>query len=473
MKPTMLMLMALALLLAGCGLGQPQATATPSAAPPTNTAAPTATTPPTATASPTPELPTALPTVAPPDAAAVGLLPPPQPTLTLPAFITASRVELSPGAPYDPNTPPELNGFPPHLVLAFDSDAVALNTFNPLERQVRLFPAQAFLDMYAQANNPEVAVRIQELARLLGERPAEVANPIPVLPGVGATQVLRAKVQYLNFNSGTGIAFLAAYAQDNAPLTSKSLIYIFQGLSSDGKWYISAVYPVETTRLPATLAEVPPETAQLAQQDNAAYLTQTTQAINQAAPGDFVPNLDDLNAMFTSLTISVAAAVSPTAPPVVVVPTQPGVAPTAPIVTLPATQPAVTAALPTPLPGPTRTPTLSSLHSELIGATWYLVTFVKPNGDDVDFGDSDLYFFQLKSDGTITVKSDCNSASGVYTVKGHRLNIDIRTGTDKDCGSGSVSELFTNTLDNSHTFDINNNRLEMKVSDGSYLRFSK
>ena len=108
-----------------------------------------------------------------------------------------------------------------------------------------------------------------------------------------------------------------------------------------------------------------------------------------------------------------------------------------------------------------------------IGATWYLVTFVKPNGDDVDFGDSDLYFFQLKSDGTITVKSDCNSASGVYTVKGHRLNIDIRTGTNKNCGSGSVSELFTNTLDNSHTFDINNNRLEMKVSDGSYLRFSK
>ncbi len=473
MKPYFVIILALALLLASCAPSQPPATATFTPAPPTNTHEPTATPPPTAMASPTPEQPTALPTIVPPDPAAVGLVPPPQVTLALPPFIAASRVELSPGAAYDPNIPPELNGFPPNLLVAFDDEGVASTAFNINEQQIRVFPAQAFLDMYAQANNPEVAVRIQELARLLGERPQEVTNPIPVLPGIGAVQTLRARVKYIDFSGGTGVAFLAAYKQGPAPLTNEDLTYFFQGLSSDGRWYISMAYPVNSARLPATAAEVPPEAAQLAQQDYAAYLAQTTQLLDQAAANEFTPDLEALNAMLASLNLSAPSAASPT-PPVTVVPTQPGVAPTAPALpTQPATRPTVTAVLPTPQPGPTRTPTLSSLHSELIGANWYLVTFIKSNGDEVDFEDGDRYFFQLKADGTVVVKSDCNSASGVYTVRSHRLTIDIRSGTDKDCGSGSISELFTNTLDNSHTFDINNNRLELRVSDGSYLRFSK
>jgi heat shock protein HslJ len=384
---------------------------------------------------------------------------------------------MLPGVPYQPNTPPDSNGLPPHLLMTFDNQPVTPDYFNPNEPQARLFPVPAYLDMYAQAGDPYVAERIQQLSQLIAEKPEQPAPPLPVLPGINAVQALVAQTKYLDFNGGSGVAFLAYYTQDISPLTNESLLYFFQGLTTDGNWYISLVYQVDSSKLPNTAADVPADITQQAMDNNEAYLQEMTQLLNAAAPGDFTPPLDQLNAMAASIIVQPAGAPTATqAPP----PTSPPAA-----TSIPATRPP--AATPTNTPrgfeptntrppaataGPTITPT--PIQADIVGVTWFWTSLRKADGETVKVEDPDRYTLLLKGDGTVSLRADCNTAAGVYSLRGKRLTIDLRTGTTKDCGDDSGSTLFTKTIEDANSYDIyNDNSMEIFLVDGGVMRFSK
>ncbi|RIK14673.1 MAG: hypothetical protein DCC52_19425, partial [Chloroflexi bacterium] len=73
---------------------------------------------------------------------------------------------------------------------------------------------------------------------------------IPVLPPIPAAQVFQVKPQYVDFQNGSGIAFVTYYAQDASPVQSNQIFYTFQGLTGDAKYYVAVFYPLNTTLLP-------------------------------------------------------------------------------------------------------------------------------------------------------------------------------------------------------------------------------
>ncbi len=466
MKKILFLSLLMTILLVSCrSTAEPSQTAIPTIPPPTDTAVPTETEPPTAVPSPTE--PSQPPTVAPPDLASAGVLPAEWVKLTLPSWIATFQVASTPGMPYDPNVPPELNGFPPHLLVSFDDDLVLPDIFTTLQRQMRIFPVAAYQEMYAQAGNEDLAQRILTLQQLLSARPAVIEGPIPVLPGTGAVQALKAQVKYLDFTGGSGIAFLAYYTQDASPLTNENLTYFFQGLSHDGTQYISMVYPVDSPRLPNTINEVPPETLQIATEENPRYLEETAQLLDEAAPTEFIPNLDELNSMVSSLVLGQAAVSTPTQMPTATfaqptaIPTQPGAVPTA---TLGQVLP----------PGPTHTPSPTKIQSELVGVNWYWTSITHPDDDTDAPDDPDEYVLLLNPDGTVSVKADCNTASGSYRLRDkNRLTIDLTSGGSKDCGDDSLSEMFMARLEDAETYEIEKNKLDIDLSIGGSMRFSK
>jgi len=466
-------MMALLLLTACSGLSQPAPTATPTLEPPTATIQPSPTAEPTQTQEPSPTVPLISPTVGAPDAASAGVLPPELVSIGLPPFISTSKVEQMPGVPYDPNTAPALNGFPPYDLMTFDNDVVTPSPFNIYERQMRIIPVTAYVNMYAQANNPAIAMSIQELQRLLTEKPLPVTTGIPVLPPVNAVQALRAQEKYLNFTGGSGIAFVAFYSQGLNPVTNDGLVYFFQGLSSDGSQYVSLAYPVDSNKLPNTAADVPPDVMQQVDGNHTQYLADTTKLLNEATAADFTPNLDQLNAMITSLTLGgVVVPTATTGAP----PTQAPVVSTLPAFTPAATQrpagPTATFVPPTRA-GPTPTKTKAPISSEIVG-TWVWTILIKSDGSDVKPKDPSKYSAQFNADGTINVRADCNTASGTYRLgNAGRLTIDFTSGTTKDCGSESLSTLFTNSLESASKQDIDGDRLEINLGDGGLMRLSK
>jgi hypothetical protein len=124
---------------------------------------------------------------------------------------------------------------------------------------------------------------------------------LPFLPLYNAAQVMQAQVKYLNFDGFQGVRFLTQYDQAPLPINNNELIYTFQGLSSDGKFYIAAVLPVTNLELPAG-SEVSEQQAE-AMNDFPSYLSNTVNMLNQEPAGSFTPALDELDAMIGSLVV--------------------------------------------------------------------------------------------------------------------------------------------------------------------------
>jgi heat shock protein HslJ len=305
--------------------------------------------------------------------------------------------------------------------------------------------------MFGQANNPLIGQWIDELKRILEERPQAFGSPfdepIPVLPDVGATQDLHEKISYIDFTGGSGIGFVGHYAQDVGPFTNENLAYFFQGLTSDGAHYLSFVQPLTTNFLPDNFQEVPQETLDAISADPQAYLQEVTQTIADANNSDFTPNLDALVAMYRSIVISTLATGAQTTG--------------TPSSGTPA------AGTPSATPGTggiTRTPT--SVAPGLTGFLWAWQELREAGADNIQVTDPLSYTLSLLPDGSLSFRADCNQGSGQYTLgDGRSISITIGAVTKVACPEGSLSEEYLDLLAKAAAYELSGGTLALELKD--------
>ena len=205
----------------------------------------------------------------------------------------------------DPTAPPEYDKGPARVAFSFDGYTGPTTTI----------PALVYVYNAADlAGKPEEPMA-NSLATLLQERPDLAGQQqLPFLPTVNAGQGLHAREAYRDFDSGSGIEYLAMYAQDASPITGDRLWYVFQGMTSDGQSYVSAVFPLGTDLFPA---EIPADfnyDEWFAGYDQ--YMANSRQALADAPAGRFTPALDKLGALVQSISVppGQAASTTPAAP---------------------------------------------------------------------------------------------------------------------------------------------------------------
>lgn len=213
-------------------------------------------------------------------------------------FDTAFAQQAAPGnvAAQNPGADaPSWSVFPTFDAFGF-SGYPSKNTYH--KPRIEIYPVAEFEQM-----NQAAKERIEKLRQLLGDAPAVPAD-IPALPIFNAAQVFRSQIKYMNFQSGQGVRFVTQYDQGLLPINNLETFYTFQGLTSDGKWYIAAILPVATGALPDS-DQVPPDQNQNFASGEAfqAYLNGVVEKLNGLQPSDFAPNLDLLDAMIQSLRI--------------------------------------------------------------------------------------------------------------------------------------------------------------------------
>ena len=159
--------------------------------------------------------------------------------------------------------------------------------------------------------------QVQALQEFLKVRPAQTEERIPLLPLTNAGQSFHAKLKYLEFNGGSGVRFITQYTQEQRVVNNQELIYTFQGLTSDGAYYISALLPVSAQTLPESHqvaeGEIPNFWAGFEK-----YLREAVAKVNGLPDEAFDPDLAILDTIFESLSFPY---VSPTPTPPAQVPT--------------------------------------------------------------------------------------------------------------------------------------------------------
>ncbi|PYE55417.1 hypothetical protein [Deinococcus yavapaiensis] len=125
-------------------------------------------------------------------------------------------------------------------------------TFGPRDggdtRELDVYGVADLLALRANVARSE----IEALRALLKPRAALPSKPgaLPFLPRVPAAQLLNGAAKIVTFTGGSGVRYLTAFSQELAPVTRAQVFYTFQGLTADGKYYVSLQWPVSLTELP-------------------------------------------------------------------------------------------------------------------------------------------------------------------------------------------------------------------------------
>lgn len=177
----------------------------------------------------------------------------------------------------------------------------------------------ARLEGFAQAHalDPKYASildkRAGEIKALLARRPKSFQGEIPFMPYVEGSQDFQTHVNYFNFRNGKGVAFVTHYGVEPTLISNRALTYVFEGITDDGRYYVSATFPVVAPILPADFSEEEAVKRGLdptfrladraAEHKHASYVKRTARELEQLPPAKYQPDLARLNKLLSSLNV--------------------------------------------------------------------------------------------------------------------------------------------------------------------------
>lgn len=180
------------------------------------------------------------------------------------------------------------------------------------DSQVLVYPLEDLVQTF-----PEAAAAAQQLTGMLTPGEAPPPRELPFWPlvtfsGVAGTPlqsfgrpVLTAHRQHVDFGSGRGVRYLTLLEYDPPrPNRMSGLIYTFQGLTNDRKYYVSVIVPLSVDDNSPTRTETQQNLENLAEQAVPDY-GKIAEALEAVAPDQFgLLSLAECDALVKSLVVS-------------------------------------------------------------------------------------------------------------------------------------------------------------------------
>lgn len=290
------------------------------------------------------------------------------------------------------------------------------------------------------------SARLAQLQALLAERPdlaqymaydSQSANSLelPLMPVMPAGQVIRARAEYVDTTSFSGIRYLTVYRQDASPFLANEFRYVYQGVSADGSTYVSAIFPVVAPNFPADYDPNFDYEAFMATHDQ--YMNDSIAQLNAAAPADFSPALPQLDVIIASFTI------------------QPS---TAPVVT----EPAPEVVEPTEPADELEDPTMAGLA----GTVWTLVSYGSPEAPVAALADNPATL-QFTAGGAIG-NGGCNQFGGDFQYDNNSLTFGPLASTMMACAPEVMEQeaAYLSALGTATGFSIADGMLQITYPEG-------
>jgi hypothetical protein len=208
-------------------------------------------------------------------------------TLDYAALAQDVTVETVPAQPASPDAPYWAAG-PEYRLLTLQGYPVANSLHKP---QIFVYPVAEM----ASTNEGMARIAADLQALLQTRQPGEI---LPYLPIYNAGQVMHAQVQFMDFKNGSGVRYLTQHDQGTLPINNYELVYTFQGLTEDGRYYVAAVLPVTHPDLPSSDAVIPEIV-----NDFQGYLARTAAMLDGQPADSFMPGLSVLDALISSMEV--------------------------------------------------------------------------------------------------------------------------------------------------------------------------
>lgn len=190
---------------------------------------------------------------------------------------------------------------PEHIHITLSGYDNSLAKFSVAD--ITIYPAQDYTN---------AAQNIQKLQALLASPSAPLTKDSVPDWNTNAAPMVVAQMQRISFASGSGVRMLTQYGQAVGPISNDGTFYLFQGLTSDGKYYIVAILPTGAPFLAFDQNATPPQPADgipFSYNDSVdpnayeAYFKAVADKINATDANTFEPSLNALDALVQSITV--------------------------------------------------------------------------------------------------------------------------------------------------------------------------
>jgi hypothetical protein len=167
-----------------------------------------------------------------------------------------------------------------------------------MEPVISVLPVKAYSDLLPDVINPYVAA----LQTLIGGG-VPGSDDLPLLPLLYARQLFLAQYAVVKFQNGSGIRYITQYGQAYVPVNNHEMFFSFQGMTTDGKYWVSIILPISHPSLWEDEGD-PSNTLWATINDNPdAYYSQVAADLNEKLPKSFIPSIVVLNTLIKSITI--------------------------------------------------------------------------------------------------------------------------------------------------------------------------
>ena len=214
-----------------------------------------------------------------------------------PALATGYDCQTVPESPY------EMSMYPEHTELTLLGYPLVDKFFDP---HISIYPVAA----YNALQPGVVSGTVTDLQALVasGSVPPITTSfgmGLPFLPTFNAAQIFSAQAEVIPFASGDGIRFLTEYAQYTAAVNNHDLFYTYQGVTSDGQYWVTVILPITHPILPVN-SDNPPGGMSWEDFSNnyEPYITDMVNQLNAQPDDSYFPTLTLMDALAASITIT-------------------------------------------------------------------------------------------------------------------------------------------------------------------------
>ncbi len=155
---------------------------------------------------------------------------------------------------------------------------------------------------------PDVTETVAALKQIFSSRPLtfdRLQSDIPEWDWtLDQSHLFLGRIRYLDFRGMTGIAYPTQYTQDASdPVNNDELSYVFEGITRNGKYYVTAHFSAAHPSLPENMDD----TGGIPEKYRGNYLSAYTDSVAKALNGfpddSFRPSLAHLNEVLKSISI--------------------------------------------------------------------------------------------------------------------------------------------------------------------------
>lgn len=187
--------------------------------------------------------------------------------------------------------------YPAHTELTIQNYPLVKTQFPP---RIWVYPVSRFSELLPNILPP----RIADLQKLIADRTWN-GGVLPFLPAILEEQTFYSHIDFISFAGGRGVRFITQYSEGPNPISNQNIIYTFQGLTEDGRYWVAVTLPVNSPLLPASYDMLPEGYTQESLMLNySSYVQDVKEALEAQAPDSFYPAIDSLDNLVKNITIN-------------------------------------------------------------------------------------------------------------------------------------------------------------------------